>query len=127
MQAKVNGTLIIFNPAPLTISSLWINIYSANCDELKYISMRFPIRIGTYSFPSENSNTFANLHYEGKQFPCAIEGGAAICRAIEGSVNLTENSEERVKGTFSFICTIGNGETMTVSEGVFDIKKSKDE
>ena len=126
VQLKVNGSASILKPLTPVVefhSDGTFSIGGINCDESKQLTLHFPPTLGNYVC-GKLEGSYAEL-WIGEFFPCVPlfgDGpGAEIYYAIEGFVNISETSEQRVKGTFHFIAEAYGGETISVTDGMFNV------
>ncbi|WP_242083190.1 DUF6252 family protein [Aestuariivivens sediminis] len=127
VQLKINGSATVLKPITPVLEFYNDGTYSIggiNCDDSKQIILHFPSTMGTYSC-GKLEDSYASL-WIGDFFPCTDlfgDGpGAVIYHAIEGSVTISEISEQRVRGTYHFIAeSHGGGEIISVSDGVFNV------
>ena len=89
-----------------------------NCKDVSTIS---ELKTGNYKLPSDKNITVL-----------FVDNNAAVpCIITEGSLNITENNYERLKGTLSFTASMGGipkgmgGAETKLSNGNFEILKKK--
>jgi hypothetical protein len=134
IQFKIDGNLTVIDERCYASDSWTLVVIGAvSCQDKIRIVLQIPNTVGTYSFKDLYSEI---RHYNFLQ----VDGISAGCPNYtgnddefkyfikdEGNITLTEifykgEGKASAKGTFNFTCKNDEGDIITVTDGIFDIK-----
>ncbi|MEA9415255.1 hypothetical protein [Flavobacterium sp. PL02] len=119
IKFKYNGVAYNFNPAIITSGSINIMGYEGIDDTFKSISIWLPLDFTTGSHPIVYDLSNLTTTYQANfSFKPEINN----ISATSGTVNITEKSDKKIAGTFSFSGS-RDGKTFTITEGSFSAPK----
>jgi hypothetical protein len=102
-----------------------ITINGINCDPNVSISLTLPFKTGANIIDSI-PEVYAS-YTSGEFWPCADDFFSAnytTFNAIDGSITISSITEEFVKGTFNFSAESFDSQTVSVTQGEFNVKRN---